>query len=305
MVNNSTRDDVKGSICSKPYHFVFEWNTQLPPTDAFVKVYMQSRDNHFTKNNSIAVNASISLQVTNSIAENKVNANNKKLWTFLKSFYVEKNSSSWLMFEITEQLAKYWDTVKEGALVDITLKFDVNCEWGERLPMKIIHSVALTVHNTVRRKMSMFQPFLVISTGNIQKAVALSSSSMKQPERRKRYSLDHICLLEDFRVNFPALGIRGILRPTTLNIRQCIGSCSINYAPDIASMTTNHARLMTSATATYNEHMPSSNRSPPKNPCCSPISYYPAYLLQGIGHSYNKIHLVQRESFIVKECGCR
>lgn len=282
----------------------------MPPNDIFLKVYMQSRDNRFSGNNSATVNVSIMLQVTNSIAESKAKANKdfEKPCTFLRSFDVEKNSSSWLEFDITNLLAKYKDAARERFFVGIILKFDVNCKLGERLPMKIIHSIHLSAQNTLGKRMSVFQPFLVIATGNIQRAVEASSRvpsldlSVEQPERTKRNARDHICLVENFSVTFSALGIRRIIIPLSLNINQCVGGCSINYAPAIETITTNHARLMISATATYNENTPLLNPSPPKDPCCSPISYNGTYLVVGTRYS---LKMIQEKNIIVTKCGCR
>lgn len=303
---------MKGSTCSKPYHFVFEWNLkdrQSPPNSTFLRLHMQSCDDHFPDDTSIAVNVSVKLLVANRSAESGGKANEGKPYAFLRSFDVEKNSSGWLEFNLTDLIADDWDKVREGAFVGITLKFEVRCKLGEKLPMEIIHSIALKAH---RRKLSAFQPFLVLASGSIQEAMARSSHvpsldlSMEQSERMKRDILGHICLLENFTVNFKTLGFRQIIRPITLNIKQCVGSCSINHAPAIGSITTNHARLMISATATHDLRGKSSlNPSLPKDPCCTPISYNPTYLIVGYREAFSSIRMRKEEEMIVEECGCR
>lgn len=318
MVNNRTRNEIRGSSCSKPYEFVFEWsleNRKLPPSAAFLRVHMQSRDNRFPKDSTVAVDVSATLQATDTIAETD---DERTLWTFLKSIDVQKNSSGWLEFNVTQLLFKFWSSETQQAIVSITLRFDVNCTQNEKIPMKLTNPVAWSVDKARRSKASIFQPFLVISTDDIRikrvivknifmfssdEPILSTSDEQPEPERRKRDTDDHICRVEDFVVSFSDLGISNILRPLALNVKQCSGSCSINYAHNTLSLTTNHARLMTSAASIHENHTPSSNPSPPKNPCCTPISYHPAYLMIGYPHSTIEVKLYSE--FTVKECGCR
>ena len=317
MVNNRTRDEIRGTSCSKPYEFLFEWsseNRQLPPSEAVLRVYMQSRDNRFTKKSTLTVNVSAMLQATNTSEMDQ-----EREWTFLRSIGVQKNSSGWLEFDVTHLLFNFWNSGTNQAVVGIVLKFDVDCT-ENRIPLKLTNPVAWSIDKTRRSKASGLQPFLVVSTDDvvIKRIIARNTfmfssdepilsvpeeQAQTEVERRKRNSDDHICRIEDFIVSFSDLGISNILRPLFLNVRQCGGSCSINHAPNTLSLTTNHARLMTSATSIHKHVEPSSNPSPPKNPCCSPISYYPAYLM--IGYPESTIEVKLYSEFTVKECGCR
>jgi hypothetical protein len=312
MVNNRTRDNMKGTICSKTYNFVFEWslaNRHLPPAEAILRVYMQSRDNRFPISSTMPVNVSARLQADNTTDEQE--------WTFLGSIDVEKNSTGWLEFSITEPLINLWNSATKQAIVNIELKFDVNCSRGDKMPLKLTNPVAWRLDKGRRVKTSGLQPFLVISSDDIHIKRAIARNNYMPPseeeptlpvpeeeeesERRKRNSANHICRIEDFNVTFSHLGIKNILRPVALNVRQCAGSCSIYYAPHTLAITTNHARLLTSAAnILLNGHESPPNSFPPKNPCCSPTSYFPAYLLIAY-----PLELKLYSQFIVKECGCR
>lgn len=318
-MNNRTRDEIRGTSCSKQYEFLFEWsldNRQLAPSEAILRAYMQSRDNRFTKTStsSFKVNVSAILYSTDTANETK----QEQDWRFLKSIDVTKNSSSWLEFDVTHLLFDFWNSTTDQAIVNINLRLDVDCEQSNRIPLKLTNPVAWSINKTRRSKASAVQPFLVISTEDMlikrlitKKSFIFSSDEPvlsvpeeeAETERRKRNSEDHICRIEDFMVSFTDLGISNILRPLALNVRQCGGSCSINHAPNSLSLTTNHARLMTSATSIHKYVEPLSNPSPPKNPCCSPISYHPAYLM--IGDPESTIEVKLYSEFIVKECGCR
>lgn len=308
MTDNRIREVIRGSSCSKSYQFLFNWSLekrQLPPSDAFLRVYMQSHDNHF-ESNTVAVRVSVKLQVTGS-GTDSTTSETDETWTFLRIINVERNSSSWLEFNIEELLDQFWDPVSKQAIIVVTLKFDVNnCKRNDEVPMKLLHPIALRLNKASRWE---FQPILLISTDNMDIKRAIANSYLPssitpedQPKRRKRDAPEHICQIKNFTVTFSDLGIKLIILPSTLNIRRCMGSCSIYYAPNTQSLTTNHARLMTSATSVYEDGVLSPNSSPPENPCCSPVSYYPAYLLKGTSGSY---WLDFESDIIVKECGCR
>lgn len=321
MVNNRTRDGMKGSSCSKSYNFFFEWSLEsrkLPPSDAIIRVYMQSLDRRLVTSpgSVMAVNVSSKLRVTHSMDDSESEDDDSPhLWTFLRSINVESNTSGWLEFNVKKQLVNLWNPETKHAIVSVTLRFDVDCELKEKVPMKLINPVTLSLNKPRRSKLSVFQPFLVISTVDnhiktvIARNVLMISSdeptilSEEQSERRKRQTQEHICRIEDFIVTFSDLGITNILLPLTLNVRQCSGSCSINYAPNTVSLTTNHARLMTSATNVHKNHMPILNPSP-KDPCCSPVGYHPAYLMIGYPRSVS-IEVKLYSEFIVRDCGCR
>lgn len=305
MTDNGMREITR---CSKSYRFLFYWSLEkrkIPPSDAFVRVYMRSSDSYFFESNTVAVRVSVKLHTIESSTTDET-------WTFLRIINVDKNSSTWLEFNIKELIVQFWDLVNEQAIISVTLRFDVNnCK--QKVPMNLLKRL----NKATRLETSPFRPILLISTDDIEIKRAIMKSyhtlSLDQliipedyPTRRKRDAPDHICQIENFTVTFSELGIRHIILPLAINIRRCMGGCSINYAPDIESLSNTHARLMTSATSVYENSVLSPNSSPPENPCCSPISYHPAYLLKGSPRSCEVACEFELESDIIaRECGCR
>ena len=269
---------------------------------------MQSFDELLPRNSStVPVRVSIKLVVAKSISTIKSSTNDKiPHWMYLRSIDVGRNSSGWLKFNVNELLQDYWDPLSEQAIIVVTLKFDVHSE--QKLPLQIFNPATLGF-KALRQELSVFQPVLVISTDDkhIKRAIySLEELVMPKylPRQRKRSAANIImCHVEDFFLTFSDLGIKHILRPITINIKHCMGSCSINFAPRTMSQTTNHARLMTSAVSVYNTGEGSSlNISPPEEPCCSPIKYSPVYVVTGTPSSYS---VILESDMVVTECGCR
>lgn len=302
--------------CSRQYNFIFHWSRDpnstpqnLSLTKAFLRVYVESIDRVIPEGQKVMVNASIKLQAASSSE-----ATNSTPATFVKRIEVESTSGGWLELNLLEELANIWDPATNETLFNTTLIFDVDCNQQRKVPLKVVNPVALPVGENQRNRKFPFQPFFVISVNDIRIKTLIERSknmiSVETPflmdetvtERKKR-SLEPLCHMENYVANFSALGLGAfILKPEVVNIRQCKGSCSANYAHQSLLLTTNHARLMASAVSIHENVMPIPNPNPPKVPCCSAVKYAPAYLLMGYP---NSIEVNLFSDFVVTECGCR
>jgi hypothetical protein len=318
MANNKTREDVWGSCGSKSYQFLFDWayaNRQLLPSDAFIRVYIVSKDDFFANGSIVVpVRVSLNLQVTNNSNGTTSEADDTPQWTSLGNIDVNINSSSWHQFNIKESLVHLWDPEAETFVIVVTLKFDVGCEQSDELPMTLLNPAVFNLTEVRRQEIGIFQPILVIYTDDklIKKVIRNSYlvshdervTLQDRNERRKRYAPDHICHIEDFTLRFSDLGINYVNRPVSLNIKRCVGDCSIYQAPYTAALTTNHARLMTSAASSHRNQVFPPNSLRPENPCCSPIGYHPEYIMTTTPDK-NRYKISLEQDMIVSRCGCR
>lgn len=311
-------DSYRRSRCSSTYKFVFELdpaagqgNKSLPLTKVRLRVYKESIDRHILNGIPIAVNVSALLRLTPKDSDAEQTLTNGTSWEFLRTIEVATRSDGWLEFELGQQLeAPIWGPVVGRHTVDITLKFSINCNKQRKVPLKIINSATIGSGKKLR-----YQPFLVVFLDDIEIKRMIETEPISVLEdneailseeyysRAKRQSGNRLCQLKDFRVDFRELNFDSIIYPQFINIKQCVGGCSLNNLQVSVHIATNHARILTSAYHIYQERG-SSQMPAPKEPCCSAISYKPAYLL-----SYNVINGRLENNLepdmVVKACGCR
>lgn len=322
MVTDQTRPELTThSSCSRVYRFLFEWDDDSSKdlTKANIRVYKKVINDLIPENADVPVNVSISLEFAGSRDE-LANNSDTMSWKFLKTIIVEPNSNSWLELNVADQIEGACDLEVNQTIMDIVLRFDVDCDQQTRVPIKIINPV----YNKGRERLLKFEPFFVafINDAEIKNKVKKDyisdlgnaythtrTRTLDQDDeggKRKRSLVDEPnCQIEDFMVNFTTLGINGIIHPTTTNIRRCTGGCSLLHFPEISHLSSNHARLLATA---YHLHTYFTEKASfpvvPKDPCCSALSYFPIYLT--IIHPITqKLELRMYDEFIVKNCGCR
>lgn len=314
--------------CSRVYRFLFEWDDNGEDlTKATIRVHKEVVNrlipgfpNNMSANASVPVNVSISLEFAGSQDEldNDSSIADTRTWKFLKNIDVEPYSDSWLELDVADQLEGVRDLELNQTILDIVLRFDVDCNQQRKVPIRISNPVAYSVNSSKRQRMMKFEPFFVAFKDDdkikdkVKKDYTSDLGSMYTPEQdiqgnisKRSLVAEPNCQVENFTVNFTTLGILDVLHPKTTNIRRCIGGCTLFHFPEVSHRSSNHARLLATA---YHLHTYYAEKASfpvvPKGPCCSALSYFPIYLT--INHPTTQtFELRMYDEFIVKSCGCR
>ena len=329
MVTDKTRPQFvwPHNRCSRVYRFLFEWDDDSKDlTKATIRVYKEvvnrlipGFQRNVTGNASVSVNVSISLEFAGSQSEL---ANDSSIvdrtWKFLKTIDVAPYSDSWLELDVADQLEDACDLELNQTIVDIVVRFDVDCDQQKKVPIRISNPIAYGHNSSQRQRLMKFEPFFVAFLDDVKIKDKVKNDYISdlgnaytpdqdiQGDINKRSLVDEPnCGIEDFMVNFTTLGIVDVIHPIGANIRRCTGGCSLFHFPEISHLSSNHARLLATA---YHLHTYYTEKASfpvvPQDPCCSAISYFPIYLT--IIHPITqKLELRMYDEFIVKNCGCR
>ena len=303
--------------CSSFHRFVFEWNStnvdrNLLLRKSYIRIFVESWNNHIFSGKNVSINVSGAVQLINEndYYSDIVSSHNQTSWEFMSAIEVGQGLQQFLEVDIKQQLGAAWEEGKAGSLIEIQLKFDVECGdvKHDKVPLKLTNPATLGVAEPKRKRKLALQPFLMIFADDvdirlqIEKQSSLEFSGGEQVSRKKRNTHSGACRVQDFNVNFQTLGLFNILAPLTLNVKQCAGNCSLVNIQTSISVATNHARLLSSAALVYRLE---GNPSAPDYPCCSPVRYSPVNLLSISGTGLGKIEINLYPDFTVEECGCR
>lgn len=317
IINNHTRSEIKSakSRCSSAYRFSFQWDTgnedrSFPLAKACIRVYSEVIYRLIPLEANVSVNVSVMLKLAKDRDNEAESESNETSWIFVKTIDVGHGSAGWIELDISQQLETVWEPVLNKSILNVGVKLDVDCKHTKKVPLKIMNPATLKYPTGKREKRLSFQPFLVVfiddtyikrKVKNEQLLIADDEPAItdKTGGRKKRNSV-LACRVENFTVNFRDLKLTSIISPSSVNIKQCAGSCSLNHVQVSLGVATNHARLMSSAAYVYRNEM-----SPPEEPCCSPTAYYSKYLIMIIGGFQPTIEVRLYTEFVVKECGCR
>ncbi len=302
--------------CSSVHRFHFEWdsgdiNRSLPLAEAYLRLYVQLIDRHIPVGSGVPVNISMHLGLSNgrSVEDSSTSSSvDETSLSFLTD--ITTDSDGWLEINVTQELLKIWDKVENNKIIDVTLRFSVNCGKQKRI-LKVINPATLD-HTPKRERQLALQPLFVvyIDDANIknlrEKHIAVNESGLnltkvgkEELARSKRDMQPSICHMEDFTVNFTTLNIPGVFQPEIVNIRQCVGGCSLYHLQiAAANLSTNHAKIMAGA------HAHRKDKSTNYLPCCSPTAYSDNYIIFGIGQNLTTIEIRMFPNLVVEQCAC-
>lgn len=332
IVNNEFRPKPvgEGGKCGAISRFLFDWESVANSTDislnkAVIRPYMQVINRLINENEAIPLNISVSLQLfhrnmpVNSSASSPIHH-------FVRTIDVTSNSDGWLELDITAPIQSIWSpTSMQLPIVEITLRMEVDCINHSKVPVQFINPAEVELYKVSRReKHTKLQPLLVIFLEDKVVKMKLKDENMLKEEEvmeasdgadisrtiannaRRRRSSTPTCAITDFTVNFTQLGLDNVVLPVTLNIGQCSGDCS-HHAILEHNQASNHARIIANAKSLNDDGSFLSDNSTMyyqnhENPCCTPLTYAPAYILLKVSGSYkNQLYL----NMIATRCLCK
>lgn len=220
---------------------------------------------------------------------------------------VEHNSSGWIELDVTEGLKRMWASASSRAELTVTLDM-VN---GTVATVALADSVSLAEEAGYAQ----FQPQLIIHLNNQKLRQKLIESTAESNEltntKSKRASeyYPEACIIRNYTIQFPDIGLSNILAPYSYNARKCTGLCSPPYITGVDDVN-NYATMVNSAKATYNAlrpavaaALPDEYVPPPTTPCCVPTRYNPiTTFMQNLDGSVKVETLSDMQ---VVACGCR
>lgn len=324
IVKNQTRTKPHSSDrCSSIYKFLFEWNSgveerNLSISNATVRLYREVINRHIPLGESVPVNISVNIQLLDSRDDVSTDSDGIA-WTLVKGVEVGLVPDDWIELNVTSPFREVWDPAVQMMLVEMQIMFSVDCIRHKKVPLKVVNPATVELEQNSRRERQLqYQPFLVVFSTSIDGDAAvddvvneddptLEASSSNERNRRsvtenQTSEIVEVCHLENFSVNFIDLGLVRIIDPVVANIRQCVGSCSLEHIRFSHNLPTNHARLLASAHTLY-QTQPDTLDTEPTEPCCVPVTFSSKYLL--IRYSDGMYEYRLYHDFIAEECGCR
>lgn len=297
------------------YKFLFDWssissNEKLVLKKSFVRVFIETNltaDN--PKNVSVNVSASVQLIEQEELDEDMLQT---VAWGPVAVIEVGHDAVQFLEVEIKQQLATVWNSRESDSLIQIQLKFKVDCKDSQdgEAPFQLSKPVAglnvTDIDAMLLDETLSTQPFLVIFADDpyVRKQIvkmellrlrSLNMDDMAQEEKVKR-QLPSPCSRENFTADFSELGFFNIINPQTLDVGQCVGDCDFITALTNDELFNYHAAIMTVVVLNYLQG------TAPYYPCCIPTRYGFQYLLV---ITPDLTFAMEMEPIVAEECGCR
>lgn len=97
------------------------------------------------------------------------------------------------------------------------------------------------------------------------------------------------CHLENVTISFASVGLYNVIAPLSINVRQCVGQCTISSVAQ-ESFISDYARLLASAVS-------------PKLPCCVPATYERVWLMQL--QPEGTLSYQPYDDLVAASCGCQ
>ena len=315
----------KSSTC-KVVWFLFNWVVQgdrkhFPLEKALVRVYKEKIGRHIIDRGLVRVNISACVDLHAALDSHSQRHNitfscDNKEWVPVGTVEVGADTpeEEWLEVNLNPAIQSKWKSNMTSSLIRVALKL----ESATKLPVKIFNlaKVNKSLHPTKWAKKLAYQPHLLIFAADekIKKmlnemhsaysGIDVQASNHKN-SRVKRSLSDsgRTCSFQHYTLTFSDLGINHIVVPSQLKVGFCTGTCNLDFLTLNPQKGTNHALLMSTAhQLKTNESIAASGGITPKIPCCAPVEYSPAYLLESRSEWHFEVQLYP--DLVVKSCGC-
>lgn len=235
-----------------------------------------------------------------------------KQWVPIRTIEVNaKSEEGWLELDLTPAVNHTWMSNASKSVIKVALKLHS----AEKIPLRLVNPAMTTGSVVMHEELKSKQPHLLLfleDDGGLKvnqtsaKGANLLSSRSRTSERRKR-SAQTSCSLRAYTINFADINLDAILFPETVNVGICSGDCGFTFLSVNRKKGTNHALVMSRAFQQANSTATAgnSNSKPrPKGPCCVPVSYEGAVVIEA-DRSFNSYSLKVYPDFVATACSCR
>ena len=298
------------------YIFVSDFPASLVLEKSYVRLFIRWNDDHIDVSNSMSLNVSATMKRVkeSSYVAGTVSAQQDTAWGFVSALELETGVDTFLEINITHHLANIWTEDSTGSLMDLRLKFDVDCgepdpesnAFLDAFPFQLVNPAIVECIVPENRSMVDVQPFLVVFADDVDKRERMNrdrlyanppSSGAKDRAKRSANAgpVFTVCRVMNYSMNFSEVGYKTILAPRLPNIGQCVGSCSLQQIQLFSDIATDHAKVVSSAVTVRGEAT---------GVCCAPTKYEPLFILV-INLRLGGLQANSFEKVVVKECGCK